>query len=249
MENKQYSIITYIFGDYEFVRDPLEIDDNCEYILVTDNKKLTSKIWHIVPLAEHFDSYSPISKTFYVRYHPFEFASTNQALLLDGSMHIKKSLHKLFTDFTEQKFDCALGSFPFPIKSINELYDYWISYRNYDKQQAIKNKAFYNALRIGIPPIYHETGYMLFQKNEGCLQFLDAVYSSINKISPSPNNLDRLDQPIFNGILYGLFSELKVLPLSREIIQSSYIQYYKHNTMNPLSIDVDKNFIKEMYTL
>jgi len=249
MENKKYSILTYIFGNYEFVREPLEIDDDCEYILVTDNKKLTSKKWKIIYLSKDFIDYTPISKTFYVRYHPFEFVNTNYVLLLDGSMHIKKSLHKLFNDFQNNDYDCALGSYPLPIKNIDELYTYWIKYRNYNNIQASKNRAFYNALHIGIPKIYHETGYMLFKKNTICLNFLNTVFLSINKISESYNNLDRLDQPILNGILYGIYNNLKVLTLSRELIQSDYIQYYLHNTNKKLCINIDKNFVKDMYKL
>ena len=249
MADKKYSILTYIFGNYEFVREPLEIDPNCEYILVTDNKSLKSEHWKIIFLSDNFNSYTPISKTFYVRYHPFEFVNTDCVLLLDGSMHIKKSLHKLFNDFRKNNYDCALGSFPFKIKNVNELYDYWIKNRNYSTTQANKNRAFYNATHIGIPKIYHETGYMLFKKCTICLQFLETVYLAINKVSLAPNDLDRLDQTIFNAILYSLYNDMKVLALSREIIQSAYIQYYKHNTTIKLSINVDKNFIKEMYKL
>lgn len=249
MESKKYSILTYIFGNYEFVREPLEIDDECEYILITDNKNLKSKKWKIIYLSDDFNDYTPISKTFYVRYHPFEFVNTDTVLLLDGSMEVRKSLKKLFTDFFNGNYDCALGTFPYAIKSIDELYSYWIKYRNYDIHQANKNKSFLKACKIDVPKIYHETGYMLFKKNSICLQFLETVFLSIKEISPSYNNLDRLDQPILNGILYGLYSEMNVLSLSRELIQSQYIQYYKHNTNNKLVINIDRNFVNGMYRL
>lgn len=249
MANKKYSILTYIFGNYEFVREPLEIDNDCEYILVTDNKSLTSKNWKIVYLDSKFDGYTPISKTFYVRYHPFDFITTDTVFLLDGSMEIRKNLNKLFKDFNNGNYDCALGTFPQPIKSIDELYSYWIKYRNYEISQAEKSKAFLRALKVNNMSVYHETGYMLFKNNSKCLQFLEFVYSSIKRISIAENNLDRLDQPIFNGILYTLCNDLNVLSLSRELIQSSYIQYYKHNTLNKLVININKNFVKNMYSL
>lgn len=249
MESKKYSILTYIFGNYEFVREPLETDDECEYVLVTDNKNLKSKKWKIVYLSDDFNDYTPISKTFYVRYHPFEFVNTDYVLLLDGSMHIKKSLHKLFNDFQENDYDCALGSFPFRIRSVNELYDYWIKNRNYNITQANKNRAFYNATHIGLPKIYHETGYMLFKKCTICLQFLETVYSAINKISLAPNDLDRLDQPIFNGILNALYQEMRVLSLSRELVQSDFIKFYYHNTNKECRVNIDPLFNKEFYKL
>ena len=69
MENKKYSILTYIFGNYEFVREPLEIDEDCEYILVTDNISLKSKTWKIIYLQD-VKLTNSFDKSLYVRYHP-----------------------------------------------------------------------------------------------------------------------------------------------------------------------------------
>ena len=39
----KYCIFTLIFNNYDLVREPLEIDDNCDYFLFTDNKNKISK--------------------------------------------------------------------------------------------------------------------------------------------------------------------------------------------------------------
>ena len=39
---EKYSVLTYIIGDYEKVHEIKEKSPNAEYILVTDNKELTS---------------------------------------------------------------------------------------------------------------------------------------------------------------------------------------------------------------
>ena len=93
----KYSILSFSFGDYEELREPEEIDEECEYIFVTDNKKLKSDKWNIVYLNETFKDMNSITKTFYVRYHPFDFVNTDTVIILDGSMRIKKSLSKRFS--------------------------------------------------------------------------------------------------------------------------------------------------------
>jgi hypothetical protein len=42
----KYSVLTYIFGDGEILREA-PIDANIEYICVTDNPNLTSESWKV----------------------------------------------------------------------------------------------------------------------------------------------------------------------------------------------------------
>ena len=44
----KYSVLTFIFGDYEIVREIKEPSPDAEYILVTDNHNLKSDTWKIV---------------------------------------------------------------------------------------------------------------------------------------------------------------------------------------------------------
>ena len=45
---KKYSILTFNFGNYEVFREPEAVDENCEYVYVTDNPNLKSNIWKII---------------------------------------------------------------------------------------------------------------------------------------------------------------------------------------------------------
>lgn len=42
VKNFKYSVVAFIFGDYENVHEILEKDDDVEYLLITDNKNLKS---------------------------------------------------------------------------------------------------------------------------------------------------------------------------------------------------------------
>ena len=47
----KYSIVTMLFNNYDLLREPEEIDENAEYICVTDNPDLKSKAWKIIYMA------------------------------------------------------------------------------------------------------------------------------------------------------------------------------------------------------
>ena len=65
----KYCVVTCIFNDYDLVREPLVIDNNCDYYLFTDNKNLTSDNWKIIYL-QNFDTnlLTGVQKTYMWKY-------------------------------------------------------------------------------------------------------------------------------------------------------------------------------------
>ena len=104
---KKYSILTFNFGNYEVFREPEAVDENCEYIYVTDNPNLKSNIWKII-VEKRFTENTPYYKSFYVRYHPFEYCSGNICIRIDGSIQIKQSLLDLFNEFDNSNNDICV---------------------------------------------------------------------------------------------------------------------------------------------
>lgn len=47
IENNKIAIYTAIAGDYDILKDPKVIDENCDYICFTDNENIESDIWDI----------------------------------------------------------------------------------------------------------------------------------------------------------------------------------------------------------
>ena len=47
IRNSKLVIYTCIIGEYDYLKDPEYIDDNCDYICFTNNPKLKSDIWQI----------------------------------------------------------------------------------------------------------------------------------------------------------------------------------------------------------
>lgn len=93
-----YSVLTFIFNEYEIVREIQHLDDNAEYILVTDNPNLRSSTRTIV-LDEKLFDLSTFDKCYYVRFHPFEYVHTDICLRIDGSILIKDRLTPIIERF------------------------------------------------------------------------------------------------------------------------------------------------------
>lgn len=92
----KYAVITYIFGkNQEIFREPKVIDDDIEYICITDQKDLTSKHWKIIyePMKEIKTSRD---KVVFVKFNPFKYTSAKIVCVIDGSLEITNSLSSLF---------------------------------------------------------------------------------------------------------------------------------------------------------
>jgi hypothetical protein len=45
---EKYAVITFMFNNYDLLREPLVVDDNFDYYCLTDDKQLTSNIWKCI---------------------------------------------------------------------------------------------------------------------------------------------------------------------------------------------------------
>jgi hypothetical protein len=96
----KYAVLTAIFGNYELIREVQNPRSDVEYVVVTDNPNLTSSTWKVKLVDSFFDGMSGYAKSFYVKYHPFEFIESDVFLWVDGSIQIKKD----FTDALMEPF-------------------------------------------------------------------------------------------------------------------------------------------------
>ena len=86
----KFTVITAIFGNYECLRDNQYQNKDVDYLCITDNPNLKSNTWKIIVNPEQINpDWSPRKKTYYVRYHLFEFCNTPNAIWMDGSIELK----------------------------------------------------------------------------------------------------------------------------------------------------------------
>ena len=142
----KYSVVTTNFNNYEILRDPLETDDNAEYICLTDNKDLKSNIWNIIYLKE-FDNntFSGFQKTYMAKYSIFKYISSDSKYVIEinGAILIKKSLNKIINYYNDNNYDLGIAIHP----DRNDLlleYDAWERIRHVDQKYKKKFIEYIN---------------------------------------------------------------------------------------------------------
>ena len=229
---KKYSILTFNFNNYEIMREPEEIDPECEYIYVTDDEKYKNqtKVWNVI-IDKDLDGLSPFDKCFKVRYNLFKYATTDVCIFMDGSIQIHKSLKKLYEDFMASGADLGLNIHP----ERNNVYDeylIWMQARNYPKEQFEKCMTLFKAANYNpkYKGLYQAT--MRICKNTDLNKQIDEmVYDTLLEVSKPNKTIDRLDQTIYSFVLNKFFEgEIKVFPFAQQVFQNKYLTWFYHNT-------------------
>lgn len=107
---KKYSILKYNIGNYD--PHPEEIEnssDICEYVYVTDDKEFTSSTWKVIYVENPYPE-DPFFICYYIRFHPFEYVSTEVVIRIDCAMRIPdpRKVNILYNNFLESDCDiCA----------------------------------------------------------------------------------------------------------------------------------------------
>lgn len=226
---KKYSILTFNFNNYEIFRDPIEVDPDCEYVYVTDNPKFKSKIWKIVLEDKHTNA-SPFYKSFYVRYHPFEYVSTDTCIVIDSSMKIKKKLNRVIEDFNTRNNDIGLLLMPFHDNKPFEEIGVWNGRlrRLSNIQTALLYKLYYHYQMENYRGAI-DAGFKIVKNTPIISDFHETVWEHILFLK-GDSDICRLDQVVLSLILYKMYSNLNIMLFSRKWIQSPYIGYCIHGS-------------------
>lgn len=245
---KKYSILCYIINNYEKVHEILEKDVDCEYILVTDNPHLKSKTWTVI-YDKSLDNLSTFDKCYAIRFNLFKYVTTDICIYIDANIEIKKSLYPLIEKMNNGNYDMCMMPHPLNSTFLPE-YNNWIKWRNYPIQKA---KLFFDLLKS----INYDLNYKgLFQ---GCFKIVrngkinddfDRLTLSFLKYLGNENEIERLDQTVYSFVLNTWFNHIKIFPVSEQILRSSYMTWYWHNSDKPnmnIFYDINKPDIKWMF--
>ncbi len=100
---EKIAVYTAIIGDYDDLNDPLCVEtDLCDYYCFTDNGRLHSDLWKIVPLDyetyPQLEKLDPVRKARYIKTHPQLFLKDyRHSIWMDANLQICKSV----PDFVE----------------------------------------------------------------------------------------------------------------------------------------------------
>jgi len=220
--NKKYTILSFNFNGYDKLREPLICDPDAEYIYVTD-KNIKSKNWNIV-IDTKLTNKNPIYSSYYVRYHPFEYAKTDIVFVIDSSIQLKESLRPIYEEFLNSNCDqtVMLSNYPDDEHKISEYLN--ISKR-IDKADALilykfifkSNQTFYKGSICQC--------FIVYRNNNTIHQLNNLIWNKLLELGHYgiPN---RMDEVIAHKIM-GLYS-FKPFFVSSQIVYTGYMSYNKH---------------------
>ena len=208
----KYTVMTYIFGGYEFPHEVMEKDPDAEYLLITDDPNLKSATWDVI-CDPSLAGRNPIESNYDVRLHPFRYAHTDVVVRIDGSIELKKSLAPLLKAFNDGGYDRCLMIHPARNNFEQEL-ECWITQRHYPEAQAQHCMA-----------IMQHLGYDLGRKGlyQGCFEIVrfNRVNTIINTLThgllryaATDGHIERVNQTWLSMVVNHLFDgQLKVMPV------------------------------------
>lgn len=231
---KKYSVLTYIIGEYEIVQEIEEKDPDAEYILITDNPRVSSKTWNVYHINFPQNT-STFDRCYAIRFNPFKYCTTDICLRIDGSIRIKKSTKKIIDDFISSGADMALMIHPERNTFVPE-YNQWIKTRGYPLSEA--KKCLYFMAKCGYNLTYkglYQGCFNITKKNKICDDVNRMTYSFL-KFLGNDTHIQRICQTIWSFVINRFFSDtLKVFPVTEDLItHSNYFQWYMHRSNTPI---------------
>lgn len=224
--SKKYSVVTFIFGDYEILREPTIPDPDAEYICITDRKDLKSTNWKIIvddqgiKEGDYEGNNVYLRRTFKGKYHWMDYCSTDNCFRVDGSIEIVGSLKTLITQI---EGDIMLCVHPDRQNGIDE-YDIWIKQRGLSsiyKEKYLKETT--DEIENNMQLI--ECTIMFSKKNEKTIKFWKDFY---NFYINSEKFDDRLDQVWLSYFLYTYKNSPLITWCTRNIYMLNYFKLCAH---------------------
>ena len=93
VKNSRFVIYTAFTGDYDSLKDPDFIDENCDYVCFTDNPNIKSDIWKIVPMEDSTLDNNRKAKQYKVLPHK-HLANYKYSFWIDASFKITGSIRE-----------------------------------------------------------------------------------------------------------------------------------------------------------
>lgn len=245
----KYSVITYIMGDYEVVRE-LEFDPSItpdvEYICVTDNPNLTSKTWKIFYDEDlNNNNLNAFDKVILVRYNLFKYCKNDICVRIDGSMQIKFPLDVLVEKFISEDYFGCLLLHPHRQNIIPE-YITWVLYRGFNAREALLYLYV-----LGMEFNYDFRTKSLIQQGVSINRKTDITQEinqkMFNLLIKDDGHFTRLDQTIFTALITSQYNNLKWLFIDDEIFNGDYLAMYKHGEYNQQLFFDPTTFLKPFF--
>lgn len=229
-----YTVLSFCFGNYDILREPRITDPDAEYIFVSD-KEIPSKHWKVVVDPKLADK-DPIHASYYVRHHPFEYASTDIAAVIDASIQLNDSIADIISSFDESNADYSVLCSVY--RSDEHKLDFWKKVKK-TKPTRISDEDL-EILPKFIKKMNQENwrgaigqAFVIYRKTPAMHRFSKHVWRYLMALGHEgkPN---RIDEIVIHKLLPRYEDTLKLFILSMQVIQSTYMTYFSHFSQIPI---------------
>lgn len=220
------------------MREIEHISPNAEYIYVTDDKSITSKTWDV----RYIDNPHPednFYSCFNIRYNPFDYATTDIVIKIDGSLQVLNDTDEIINYFNCGKYDICLETHPSRY-TMKEEYDIWCDARKYPRVQADRVLSYMSSMGYDIVNYrgLYQYCIMIQRRNPANLELNAATLELTKKFAPEGMMVDRLDQTLGSFLINTSFSSrLNVMVVDERILHSKYFRWFNHGSWRETKFD------------
>lgn len=224
----RYSVLTCIFGGYESLKEIKDYRDDVEYVCVTDDKNLTSKQWKIVYEEDFFNKIPEVDRFAYVRFHPFNFVTTDVCITVDASMEILRDFYNpIIKTFLEDGYEYAV-SLHYDNETLYDDIQAWQSIRGYKKNDY---EHILSKLGDDAKNVHGEVqGGFIIHKNTRYANKINEMTWELCHAFSTDNSADRNFQVELSYVLNKICNdESKIMLVHPYIIEGSFIRHWTHS--------------------
>ncbi len=226
MKEEEYTVLTYIMGNYERVHEIKDKSPRARYLLITDREDLTSDTWEII--CDKSLQGSAINKTRHVKWHPWNYTDDEVVLMIDGSVGVNGPLDDIIDAFHGHDLCMMIHPERNTVKSELES---WIDWRGLNPNDAEKQLTFIEMTG------YNLTGYRglyqgcfrIMRRRPQVMMWLETV-AGLLMVSGKNGEYATPEQVLSSFALNKFFRHIPVMWVSERLIDSKYMTWYFHNS-------------------
>ena len=226
----RYTVLSFNFNGYDSVRTPRRVDPEATYIMVTD-REFDNPVWKPV-IDEKLVGKDPIYSSYYVRYHPFEYADTDLVVVLDASIQINDLLTPIIARFLES------GSNYLTMLSTYDTDEQKIDIFNKTMHRVTDSEA--DEMRYFIARMWQTNwrgsimcAFAIFLKSTEILRMLKHTWRYVLAMGHEGKPA-RMDEVVLHKVLYYYSDIIKPYITSVQLVQSTYMTYCRHGKDEPV---------------
>lgn len=218
----KYAVFTYIFGrNKEQLREPKFIDDNVEYICITDQQNLKSNFWKII--YDPMDNVKSLrDKTALTKFNPFKYTEADRIIIQDSSLECKCSLNELYAELYNN--DICLKKHPVRENLEQELPEWKVRGLTDSQISKFKNMAKNDGIKLTDIPLY-ECCVICIKNNKETKELFNSLLSLMRLLGENGNMIVS-QQCTFAYLIKTFYPYLKI----GKINQNKFFTRYIHNS-------------------